>query len=83
VLGRFSLGPFLLAALASLVVLVHEVILVAEFIFANCNVAEGSGEGMLGRRLEVLEKRFECRCTIFSLAFAALHQQNQIEALHC
>jgi hypothetical protein len=67
VLGRFPLGALLLAALTSLVVLVHEVVLVAEVIFVDCDVAEGGGEGVLGRGLEVLEEGFERSYTEVSI----------------
>lgn len=72
-LGRFPLGPFLLAAIARLVVLVHEIIVVAEFIFVDCDVAEGGGESVLRRSLEVLEKRFERRCMSLDLALPLLN----------
>lgn len=83
VLGCFPLGPFLLAAIARLVVLVHEIIVVAEFIFVDCDVAEGGGERVLWRCLEVLEKRLERRCMKLRFSLATAQRCTRDLRLHC
>lgn len=57
-----SLFSILAAALNSLVIFVHEVILVTQIIFINGDVAHSSRDGVFGGRLEVLEELLKGTC---------------------
>lgn len=52
-------GFLLLSALSRLVILVHKIIVVAQIVIVNCNVAQPLGDGLLWRSFEILDKIFE------------------------
>jgi hypothetical protein len=59
VVGRPPAGLVPLALLPRILILVHKVIVVAEVVFVNIDVAQCVCDGLLGRSLEVGQKGLE------------------------
>jgi hypothetical protein len=57
--GRLLLGLLVPSLLLGIVVLVHKVIVVAEVVLVDIDVAQGMGDGLLRGRLEVGQEVLE------------------------
>ena len=64
VLGSFPPGLLLLTSLLGTLILIHKVIVIAQIVLINIDVSQRSGDGLLGRRLEILEKALKRSCTV-------------------